>query len=60
MEKFVSTYAHKEQEMKQLSDRIEFHAREKNRMEEASQALGIKAGKTKSELDRLSILKASN
>ena len=55
MENLVSTYAHKEQEMKQLLDRIEFYIREKNRLEEANQALGIKAETRKSELDRLSI-----
>ena len=54
MEKLVSTYAHKEQEMKQLSDRIEFYKQEKNRLEEVSTALRIKAETTKSELDRFS------
>ncbi|WP_172372933.1 ATP-binding protein [Sporosarcina jiandibaonis] len=54
MESFVSAHAHKELEMKQLSDRIEFHAREKNRIEEAIHALRLKAETIKSELDRLS------
>jgi uncharacterized protein YhaN len=57
MEKFVSTHAHKETEMKQLSDRIQFYTREKNRLEEAGQALRIKAETTKSELDDLASLR---
>lgn len=57
MEKFVSNHAHKEQEMKQLTDRIEFYTREKNRMEEANQAIGIKAETTKLEIDRLASLR---
>ena len=54
MENFVSAHAHKEEVMKQLSDRIEFYTREKNRIEEASQALDVKVETAKLELDRLS------
>ena len=58
MENLVSTYADKEQEMKKLLDRIEFYAREKNRLEEANQALGLKLKKNRNLM--FVYLKASN
>nr|WP_246880663.1 AAA family ATPase [Sporosarcina sp. 6E9] len=57
MEKVVSTHAHREREMKQLSDRIEFYTREKNRLEEANQANRSNAETIQSEIDRLANLR---
>ena len=55
MEEFVSIYDHKEQEMKNLIDRVAFFTHEKQRLEEVTRALIRKSETTKSELEALQI-----